>query len=243
MTATKRTWLALYMGRRTFDHYKQKLENLMINIVLIAHIADLALETETPEFAEALAQCEEPTLPLSQRNRGKGNTRAGAKKWSDIKFEQKDDKKKPVDDSSEEGSVAGAGEMSEDEDGKKKWNKMLDGQSVNSDDAPGRGSSGDIDATAGSASPPMRTISAKQGNRPHLPRRQTSSNIKMKNLLQRWDDPVIDKAVPPSLHDILQFRRALSYLDDSHPFSESFGPCQTRDQCIKSSQKVSFLAR
>ena len=262
MTAIKRTYLALYMGRRTFDHYKPQLEQLMINIVLIAHIADLASETETPEFAEALALCEESTVPLSQRGRGRESIRKSEKKWSDIKFEQKDKKKAPIDDSSEEGSVAGPVEESEDEgDGqtkKMKWNKMLDGQSVTSDDAPrreplirgdmspGRGavdSSGDIDVANGS--PPMRTISAKHmGDGPHFPQpgyqRQTSSNIKMKNLLDRWDEPVnkMDKAVPPSIHDILQFRKALSYLDDSHPFSESFGPSETRDQCIKSSQKV-----
>lgn len=129
VTAIKRTYLALYMGRRTFDHYKPQLEQLMINIVLIAHIADLASETETPEFAEALALCEESTVPLSQRGRGRESMRKSDKKWSDIKFEQKDKKKAPVDDSSEEGSVR---EESEDEgDGqnkKMKWNKMLDGQ-------------------------------------------------------------------------------------------------------------------
>lgn len=115
------------------------------------------------------------------------------------------------------------------------------------DMSPGRGvvgSNGDI-IDAANGSPPMRTISAKHmGDGPPFPQpgyqRQTSSNIKMKNLLDRWDEPVnkMDKAVPPSIHDILQFRKALSYLDDSHPFSESFGPTETRDQCIKSSQKV-----
>ena len=265
MTAIKRTYLALYMGRRTFDHYKPQLEQLMINIVLIAHIADLASETETPEFAEALALCEESTVPLSQRGRGRESIRKGDKKWSDIKFEQNDKKKAPVDDSSEEGSVNVAVPVEESENEgegqnkKMKWNKMLDGQSVTSDDAPrreplirgnmspGRGavdSNGDL-VDAANGSPPMRTINAKHmGVGPPFPQpvyqRQTSSNIKMKNLLDRWDEPVnkMDKVVPPSIHDILQFRKALSYLDDSHPFSESFGPSETRDQCIKSSQKV-----
>jgi len=258
-TAIKRTYLALYMGRRTFDHYKPQLEQLMINIVLVAQIADLAAETLSAEFAEALAVCEESTVPLSQRGRGRESIQKGDKKWSDIKFEQKDKKKAPVDDSSEEGSVGGKIEECEDAgDGQKKkmkWNKMLDARSVTSDDAPRRdsllrgdaspkrgavGSNGEIDATGGS--PPMRTISAKHiGDLPQAGyQRQTSSNIKMKNLLDRWDEPVnkMDKVIPPSIHDILQFRKALSYLDDSHPFSESFGPSETRDQCIKSSQKV-----
>ena len=255
MTAIKRTYLALYMGRRTFEHYKPQLEQLMVNIVLVAHIADLAAETVTPEFAEALAMTEESAVPLSQR--GRESTKVD-KKWADITFEQV--KKAPdVADSSDDEDEPRDGDafIGGDGDGTKKmsWNKMLEGQSVASDDAPSRAqvdrqvsSDGAEDYGDGrilSASPPMRTISAKHiGDGPQLShpgyQRQTSSNIKMKNLLERWEEPVnkLDKAVAPSIHDILQFRKALSYSDDSHPFSESFGPSETRDQCIKSSQRV-----
>mmetsp|Transcript_4935 Transcript_4935/g.10434 ORF Transcript_4935/g.10434 Transcript_4935/m.10434 type:complete len:1124 (-) Transcript_4935:3102-6473(-) len=254
MAAIKRTYLALYMGRRTFEHYRPQLEQLMVNIVLVAHIADLAAETVTPEFAEALAMTEESAVPLSKRGRERTK---GDKKWADIAFEQ--DKKSPdvADSASSDDNDEpqdGDGFFADDGDGKKKmsWNKMLEGQSVASDDAPGLGqvnrrdfSNSAEDDGGISPSPPMRTISAKHiGDGPQLSypayQRQSSHSIKMKNLLDRWEEPAnkLDKAVAPSIHDILQFRKALSYLDDTHPFSESFGPSETRDQCIKSSCKV-----
>lgn len=36
----------------------------------------------------------------------------------------------------------------------------------------------------------------------------------------------------------MQFRKALSFLDDSHPFGSSFGPAFTRDSCIKSAKSL-----
>ena len=37
---------------------------------------------------------------------------------------------------------------------------------------------------------------------------------------------------------ILQFRRALTYLQRKYPFSIAFGPCETRDACCESAQSV-----
>ena len=41
-----------------------------------------------------------------------------------------------------------------------------------------------------------------------------------------------------SIGDILKFRKVLTYLDESHPFSESFGSANTRNACIRSSQRL-----
>ena len=48
----------------------------------------------------------------------------------------------------------------------------------------------------------------------------------------------LDKGSDPTIHEILQFRKALSFLDDEHPFGLSFGPAFTRDFCIKSSREL-----
>jgi hypothetical protein len=37
---------------------------------------------------------------------------------------------------------------------------------------------------------------------------------------------------------VLKFRRALTYMDLQHPFSTSFGPASTRDECINSAEAV-----
>ena len=61
----------------------------------------------------------------------------------------------------------------------------------------------------------------------------------IKSLLMVWKVPVDkrDKSKGPTIRDILRFRRALSYLDDTHPFGEDFGPAATRDECTSSSHR------
>lgn len=67
-----------------------------------------------------------------------------------------------------------------------------------------------------------------------------STTTRIKHLLDDWEEPVNkqDKVDDPTIHDILQFRKALSFLDDSHPFGSSFGPAFTRDTCIKSAKSL-----
>lgn len=40
------------------------------------------------------------------------------------------------------------------------------------------------------------------------------------------------------MSDILKFRRALTYMDLQHPFSESFGPASSRDELLTSAQAL-----
>jgi hypothetical protein len=41
-----------------------------------------------------------------------------------------------------------------------------------------------------------------------------------------------------SIHDVLLFRRALSFMDERFPFGVDFGPASSRDECIQSSIKI-----
>lgn len=70
--------------------------------------------------------------------------------------------------------------------------------------------------------------------------RTSSTTLGIKWKLDRWEEPInkLDKPSDPSMHDVLLFQRALMYMDDSHPFSLAFGPSDTRDRCIKSSQRL-----
>mmetsp|Transcript_22184 Transcript_22184/g.54868 ORF Transcript_22184/g.54868 Transcript_22184/m.54868 type:complete len:517 (-) Transcript_22184:83-1633(-) len=65
-------------------------------------------------------------------------------------------------------------------------------------------------------------------------------HFKIKNQLGRWDDPLnkMDTKTDSSVSDILKFRKALTYMDLEHPFSESFGPASTRDELLTSAQAV-----
>ena len=40
------------------------------------------------------------------------------------------------------------------------------------------------------------------------------------------------------MQDLLNFRKAVSYMDDKCPFSHAFGNAKTRENCVESSQRV-----
>lgn len=46
------------------------------------------------------------------------------------------------------------------------------------------------------------------------------------------------KSSEATIFDILKFKAALSYMEDSHPFGEDFGPASNRDECIASSSAL-----
>eukprot|EP00569_Conticribra_weissflogii_P016015 CAMPEP_0171396716 /NCGR_PEP_ID=MMETSP0880-20121228/4780_1 /TAXON_ID=67004 /ORGANISM="Thalassiosira weissflogii, Strain CCMP1336" /LENGTH=1178 /DNA_ID=CAMNT_0011910401 /DNA_START=156 /DNA_END=3692 /DNA_ORIENTATION=+ len=68
----------------------------------------------------------------------------------------------------------------------------------------------------------------------------TSKNAKLILLLSEWEEPEIKmtKRAKATVQDLLQFRRAVSYMDDKYPFSHAFGPASTREMCVDSSQQV-----
>ena len=70
--------------------------------------------------------------------------------------------------------------------------------------------------------------------------RNTSTTSHIKSLLDDWSEPVNkqDKMADPTIQEILMFRKALLFLDDTHPFGYSFGPAFTRESCIKSSKSL-----
>ncbi|CAB9522567.1 Mechanosensitive ion channel protein [Seminavis robusta] len=58
--------------------------------------------------------------------------------------------------------------------------------------------------------------------------------------LERWPEPEDKgrKNTASSLHDILQFRKAMAFMETQFPFSEKFGPVANRKQCVKNAMKV-----
>ena len=70
--------------------------------------------------------------------------------------------------------------------------------------------------------------------------REKSTTARIKAMLDGWEEPVnkADKMAEPTIHEILQFRKALSFLNDTHPFGSAFGPAFTRETCIKSAKNL-----
>ena len=69
-----------------------------------------------------------------------------------------------------------------------------------------------------------------------------SGSLRVKDLLDFWEEPEnkLDKSMNASIHDILQFRRALEFMDEDFAFGQAFGPARNREEVIKSSHLVYY---
>ena len=86
------------------------------------------------------------------------------------------------------------------------------------------------------------TLRHRNSSEPEL-ERSGSGRILLKHLLDSWDEPNYRSKQSGSnatLHDVLKFKRALTYMDEEHPFSEAYGPATDRNQSIASSHSVYF---
>jgi hypothetical protein len=69
---------------------------------------------------------------------------------------------------------------------------------------------------------------------------QQQGLVKIKDMLYSWEEPesVHDKTSNISIHEILKFRRALAYLNETNIFGDAFGSTESRDKCIANSHRV-----
>jgi len=68
----------------------------------------------------------------------------------------------------------------------------------------------------------------------------SSAKLEIMALLEEWEEPDIrtNAASKASIKDILQFRQAVSLMDDAFPFTPAFGPAKNRAMCVDSSEKL-----
>jgi len=86
------------------------------------------------------------------------------------------------------------------------------------------------------------SVRPRNSSEPEL-ERSGSGRILLKHLLDSWDEPSYRSKQSGSnatLHDVLKFKRALTYMDEEFPFSEAYGPATDRNQSIASSHSVYF---
>eukprot|EP00934_Nitzschia_sp_Nitz4_P008165 Nitzschia sp. Nitz4//scaffold56_size114212//30547//37556//NITZ4_003939-RA/size114212-augustus-gene-0.81-mRNA-1//-1//CDS//3329554673//8155//frame0 len=191
-TTLKRTVLTLYFGKRSFENYKPKLEQLLSEMIVITEMAELATEADILSGRDF--------GPQKAKDKKKPQISA---RWTNLR---------PLNNSS--------GHSEDDDDA------SVDDDKVPNEDEPKR---------------QMPRPSTSDGRMSMI---RSDSNlsgiIRMKDLLDRWDEPVnkLDKRTDSTVKDILRFRQALTFMDLENPFGEAFGPASTRDELIDSSEKL-----
>ena len=60
-------------------------------------------------------------------------------------------------------------------------------------------------------------------------------------LLEEWEEPELASSAKKvaTVKDLVNFRKAVSYMDDKYPFSHAFGLANTRELTVTSAQQVS----
>ncbi|KAL3902660.1 MAG: hypothetical protein SGILL_010746, partial [Bacillariaceae sp.] len=222
--AGKRTWVAMYFGRRTFVAFKPRLEKLLKEVVLVSEVAALADEAEIVETEE-----EENNLVVEMRAPQPRKVPGGLDRSDKIKViggvSWRENKSKRARTMSEGELPASPGLIVN-------AKKQDDG----SDDEEDEDDEDDDDEEDESELNTQKGVTLA----PKLKSSRLNSRRALLNLLEHWEEPVnrADKSLNASISDILRFRRALTFMDDNYPFGEAFGPAGTREQVVASSSNV-----
>lgn len=160
----KRTFSTIYFGRRKFETYKPKLEEILGDIILISEVAELALETsaiaEEIGLDNAKIKSEVETTSDKRKQARKSHVR-----WSSVKFGE---------DSSFVGSAAGSADKG---DGKDNDDDV--GKDDKDDDLTEDGDSDDPDSNYR----PNASFGYEDSSR----------RLSIKDLLIKWEEPAMAK--------------------------------------------------
>ncbi|KAL7500365.1 hypothetical protein ACHAWT_008467, partial [Skeletonema menzelii] len=250
-TTIKRTVLALYLGKRIYFHYKEKVERVMLEMLLITEVSDLSQAIDDFDFVE---EDEQVTRKSSTKDTKasiaqtfKTSTMADIAKKQLGREAELDSETEEEGNNDELATSIDDGEDSEEEESSQllpknsAWNSLRRDTSAQSDvsdvAAPDPAHLDKKGLEVPEGPPPVQNINEPVRNL----LRNTSTTAHIKSLLSVWKEPVNkqDQVIEdPTIHEILQFRKALSFLEDSHPFGLSFGPAFSRDSCIKSSKAL-----
>lgn len=261
-SAFKKTFVALWLSRRMLQYYRGQLEKVMSQVKLVVEVAELASRTEQPGFEELLASARQGSLAIEKKSNifketvptflpEKKNSKnaSTAAESSDDDDDDEDADEGDNDDNNENNSnndndADNNSQDTLDEDStaskqddplrqvleeielplaQMKWNELKQ-RALN--DRYAVKYNGD-ESTSGCSKKSKRGVSAR-GLGTIFP------------LLERWQEPDDKgrKSMAPSLHDILQFKKAIGWLDSDVPFSPAYGSASSRKACVKNAVKV-----
>ena len=257
-TSIKRTVLAMYLGKRVYSHYKPKMEVVMESMILLTEVAEMAsaidgFEFETVDNTKGTTPGKVSNTPAMLQDKIREST------MLDVAKKKKDTSTANID--FDDDNIAEGPSIDNIDDTASTWKRFADINNSfdeNDDDEP-------MDKVPSQESldkvlppshdrvsteqyvnieemempvegPPVSSVQEPVRGLLH----DVSTTTRIRNLLDEWEEPVnkADRVAEPTIHEILQFRKALGFLDDTHPFGSSYGPGNTREENIKSAKNL-----
>ncbi len=219
----KRLFLAVYLGRRTVAHFNAEMEKVFAKMILIGEIAALAKEIEN-------------------KHEGFRGTIAGGLEDDEklVRFREilLRDSFSSGDGSPGKSSPSKPGGRKSLERSESKENAPEMSQGIKKLRQPGE-ESPDTRRSGSKRSTSFVDGSTTEGA--EKPIYASSSNVKLMNFLEEWEEPELTSSgkSAATVKDLVNFRKAVSYMDDKYPFSHAFGLANTRELTISSAQAVS----
>ncbi|KAL7499239.1 hypothetical protein ACHAWT_010159 [Skeletonema menzelii] len=221
----KRLFLAVYLGRRTVAHFNAEMEKVFAKMILIGEIAALAKEIENrhegfrgtlvggPDDDEKLVRFREIFLNDSCGSSAEGSPR----KSSPSRPGGRKVLTEPLESNGDSPEVS---------QGSRKIHQQGDESSHDTRESRQKSSFPDTSMSDGAG----KTVYSAA----------STNNIKLMTLLEEWEEPELASSTKSvaTVKDLVNFRKAVSYMDDKYPFSHAFGLANTRELTITSAQAV-----
>eukprot|EP00571_Detonula_confervacea_P004055 CAMPEP_0172329148 /NCGR_PEP_ID=MMETSP1058-20130122/60728_1 /TAXON_ID=83371 /ORGANISM="Detonula confervacea, Strain CCMP 353" /LENGTH=1223 /DNA_ID=CAMNT_0013046305 /DNA_START=38 /DNA_END=3710 /DNA_ORIENTATION=- len=238
----KRLFLAIYLGRRTFSHFGSELEKLMAKMIIIGEVANLArdIESKPALFEGALS----PVNKLGEDEKLVRFRELMVEENSSVEASPSPKKiqRKTLEVTNSNKSATPSPRMEN--------RKVLEVPTPNSDTSTPKSLESSVSQ---GASPGHKH---KTGHSPTRPvgvssidpatadgkklETDSTANVKLIYLLSEWEEPELlgGTKSKATVRDLVEFRKAVAYMDDKYPFSHAFGHAKTRELCVQSSQEV-----
>jgi len=259
-TSIKRTVLAMYLGKRVYSHYKPKMEVVMESMILLTEVAEMAnaigdFEFETVDNTKGTTPGKVSNTPAMLQDKIRESTMLDVAKKKDtstanIDFDDDEDiVEEPsidnIDDTTSTWNKRFADENNsfDENDDDEQMDKVPSQESLDKVLPPRSHDRVSTEQYINTEEmempvegPPVSSIQEPVRGLLH----DVSTTTRIRNLLDEWEEPVnkADRVADPTIHEILQFRKALGFLDDTHPFGSSYGPGNTREENIKSAKNL-----
>ncbi|CAB9496794.1 Mechanosensitive ion channel protein [Seminavis robusta] len=216
LAAIKRLVVGLMLGRQTFAHYGQELAVVMKNMVLVGEVATLAreIEKDKDDFVRDRSDANKHARSLTDEwDPNEIADFVNKEAEAALEAEEEAARNSALSPSATEAATTFMA----------KHKKGVDGSTTSllAPTAPG-----DLEDNEANAADQDFTA---------------SEQYEIEALLDAWEEPKRAEESEErkiTLGAIMQFRQALSFMKRKYPFLPAFGPADTRDRCIESSQAV-----
>jgi len=239
-TSLKRLWLAIYLGRRTVRHFGSELETLMAKMILIGEVANLAKDIENKQSLFANGG-------LSPLNALGEDEKLG--RFRDFMMDENSSteaspsprmvQRKVLEVPSPNSAGSSSPKISPGTGGSQGASPAPGRSRSQTGNSPPRPSPRSPMDTSTGTPRPRSPMDPSTGNAKPM-ETDSTTNVKLMYLLSEWEEPELTagKNSKATVRDLVQFRKAASYMDDKYPFSHAFGLAKTRELCVQSSQEV-----